>query len=251
MKFRLTLVLLLVLAIPFALTLHARAATTSGTAAPATAATTLTADAKPNAKANTGAGISDNGLTATTDATNSTPSVAVQVEKVFDDDASISRRVALREAGFVNKIDAAAQLKVAQKCTAAQPKVKKIKDANELVTTDRITAYSQLLTQINDILTRAQAQKLKTADLQTAYTSLDNKVISLEQSMRAYRETLVDLTAMNCKDDPVGFKATLEDARSNQTNVVNAIKELRDFLTTTVKPAVEALKTQVASTGGQ
>jgi hypothetical protein len=63
--------------------------------------------------------------------------------------------------------------------------------------------------------------------------------------LATYTQTISDLGSMDCVTDPLGFKATLESARTQRDLVAKDAAAIRSYLTDTIKPTLQEIRTSL------
>jgi hypothetical protein len=139
----------------------------------------------------------------------------------------------------------AVKLRIENRCVAAQALVKGKTTANTAITKTRVAAYSAIVTELQSLATAASAKGADVTTLQSEITTLQTKITAFNTANATYQQALTDLGALDCKTDPVGFKAALEAARSDQTAVFTVAKDIRTYINDTIKPTLKTLKTSL------
>jgi hypothetical protein len=176
--------------------------------------------------------------------------IAVPTDIIPNDDTSILQRITIRKKESGLQLTDAIKTHLAQTCQAAQTKLKAFNTANEKSVGDRMKAYNAWLEQLQNLVDRGTMQKLDVAALKNDEAQLKAKIVTFQQELTPYREALTDLSSMDCKSDPTGFKVSLDSARQLVSNAANAASDIRNFVNSTVKPDINKLKTAIDNAGG-
>ena len=143
--------------------------------------------------------------------------------------------------------------KIKIRCGIAQANLRNLQARINQVQTTRATAYKN----IGDILTNLRnslnEQAFETTTLTSVIDTYNSKVTDYANNMNAYKQAVDDAVAVNCAEDPHGFKGALETARLYHDKMVPLITDIRTYVTNTVKTTLLQIKDQLASgrtTGG-
>lgn len=157
-------------------------------------------------------------------------------------------RAALEEAPNTTE-----QQRIKLRCLAVQTNLKAFDARVQTVQTKRGEAYDTILAKLNELLTNLQNQAFDTTQLQQNVTALTEKTDNYDATMKTYVQALDDLTVIDCAKDPTSFKAALEVARTDHDKLRTSISDIRTFVTNTIKPQLQAIRTQLEAgqvTGG-
>lgn len=143
----------------------------------------------------------------------------------------------------------AVKTRIIERCVAAQAIVKTKITNNSAITTARAAAYNQIVKDLQAIVTKAASatNPVDTTTLQANITVLQTKITTFTTANTTYQQALTDLSVLDCKTDPTAFKAALEVARTDQLAVLTSAKDIRTYLTGTVKDTLKELKTKLDS----
>ncbi len=131
---------------------------------------------------------------------------------------------------------------IGEKCVAAQSNLKAHRLAKTPIMDKYSEHYDKITAKLDETSTQLKADGIDTTALDADIATLKTKITTFKTSITTFKQALVDLNALDCKTDPTGFKASLEAARTAQTAVLTASKDVHAFLRDTVKPALQALK---------
>ncbi len=175
-------------------------------------------------------------------------SSALTTTSTSDDSSGRPARVEAYKKALKETITAAAKLRIAERCVEAQKVVKVKKAKNVVAITARTKAYDTIVTRLTALSTAAAAKDADVTVLNANITELKAKIFTLKTASTTFQQSVTDLSAIDCKTDPIAFKASLETARTNQMAVSNAATAIRTYLKDTVKPTLKALKAALEST---
>ena len=132
--------------------------------------------------------------------------------------------------------------KIALKCEGAQTVVKTRKSVNQKADEARNKVYTRVIAKLESLVANLKAKDVDTASLETIITELRSKVALYATAQSAFQQSLLDLSSLECKTDPEGFKAALETVRTNQQSVFRSAQDIKAYLKDTLKPELVKLK---------
>lgn len=188
----------------------------------------------------------------TTDTTTQTrPPTSEEVAKKL---ADMKMRLAENKAALKTKLDTMAVKRITTKCKAAQGLVKGAETSANAISTNRAKAYTKISEAVQKLIDKLKANGKDTTEIEAAQAVAKTKADALSAAMTTYELTLSDLHDMDCATDPTTFQATLEKARTQREAIKVAATDLRTYISTTLKAAINKLKTQAENsatkTGG-
>lgn len=194
----------------------------------------------------------DSTTTTTTDTSTQTkPLTAEEAAKKL---ADMKMRLAENKAALKTKLDAATLKRITAKCKAAQGAVKGAQTSANAVNASRVRAYTKIFDAVQKLIDKLKANGKDTTEIEAVQAAAKAKSDTLSAAMTTYELTLSDLHDMDCATDPTTFQATLEKARTQREAIKVAATDLRTYLSTTLKTALNKLKTQAddaaTTTGG-
>lgn len=166
--------------------------------------------------------------------------------KKNDNPEARAARVETYKKNLKETLTAAVKTKITEKCVGAQGVVKEKHTSNQALAAGRIKTYNAFVTNLEKLSERSEEKGGDVTAINNDITVLNTKIAAYNTANETYQNSLNDLSALDCKTDPVAFKAALEAARQNHTAVGVIAKDIRTFLTTTVKTDLQALKTSLA-----
>jgi hypothetical protein len=176
------------------------------------------------------------------------PVSAGAVAATTDDTASRTTRVEAYKKALKDTLTTAAKTRITERCVAAQALIKTKITNNTKVADARQAAYDVIVIDLQTVMTEATAKKVNITLLQANVTALQAKVTAFNTANTTYAQALTDVSALDCKTDPTAFKAALEAVRTDQAAVLTAAKDIRTYLTDTVKVTLKTIKTALSAT---
>lgn len=143
--------------------------------------------------------------------------------------------------------------KLKLRCSIAQANLKNLQTRLNQVQTTRATAYKNISDILNNLQKSLNDQAFETTDLSSVIKTYNAKVADYTNNMKIYKQAVDDAVAVNCVNDPHGFKGALETARLYHEKMVPSITDIRTYVTNTVKTTLVQIKDQLSSgrtTGG-
>jgi hypothetical protein len=140
---------------------------------------------------------------------------------------------------------------ISDKCVSAQEIVKKKQDDNNAAETSHLEIYNTIVTNLQALSTTLASKGVAVKTLNIEIASLQLTIKNYIADDSAYKQALNDLALLDCKTDPVAFKATLEDARTKQKIVLSDAVAIRSYLSNTIKTTLVAIKDTVKTDAAQ
>ena len=187
------------------------------------------------AEDSTGGSGSDSSQTETT--TTKTPTA--------EQTAEMKKRLEENKAKLKTKVDEALKKRITSKCKPAQALVRSAETSANTVTENRSKAYAKINDKVLGLIEKLKAADIDTTELEKAQQAAKAKAEALATSMKTYQQTLTDLRDMDCVADPTAFAATLETARSQRQTVKTLATELRTYISTTLKQAIQKVRAEL------
>lgn len=146
------------------------------------------------------------------------------------------------------KLASAEKKKIQGKCQASQGKMSSITGRFKGIETSRTQVHDNLVTRLNSLNEKLKAKGVVTVELEAGIAVLNTKIATFNTDLAAYKQSVTDLKALDCKTDPEGFKATLTTARTNLETVRADAKAVHTYLNETIKPLLKTLRDKVEET---
>lgn len=161
-----------------------------------------------------------------------------------------TERIAERKAALKTKLTAAQQKRIQARCKSAQGKITELNAKSANAQQTRLKVYSEVTTRLNDLQTKVAAQGVDTTALKTQLSELQTKIDTFQTDVKVYSNAVADTAALDCVADPTAFKASLDASRSALIKVREDAVAIRTHLNQNVKPAMVAIKTELAKESG-
>lgn len=157
----------------------------------------------------------------------------------------MNARVEKQKAEFKVKLATAEKLKIELKCSAAQGLIGSVKGRIKGIETSRGEVYKNVVDHLTDLSAKLKAKNVDTTALDADIAVLKTKIATFNTDLAAYKQSVTDLVAISCKQDPAGFKAALLAARANLDKVKKDAEDVRAYVTGTIKPLLVQIRSQV------
>lgn len=131
------------------------------------------------------------------------------------------------------------------KCKGAQSVVGKLQQKFGSKAKPRTEAYANLQERLDSLIIKLQTHEVDTSKLEEQITELKTKIEKFTNDLETYKQAIVDLKDVACKDDPAGFQAALEAARVAHDALKDDIKAIRTYLVGTIRPTLQSIKQQM------
>lgn len=143
--------------------------------------------------------------------------------------------------------------KIKIRCGIAQANLKNLQARINQVQATRATAYKNIADILTNLRNSLNEQAFETTTFTSVIDTYNAKVAEYTANMNIYKQAVDDAVAVNCVNDPHGFKGALETARLYHDKMVPHITDIRTYVTNTVKTTLQQIKEQLVSgrtTGG-
>lgn len=140
--------------------------------------------------------------------------------------------------------------KIQDKCQAAQGKMSGVTGKVNGIEASRTQVHKNILDRLNNAVVKLKEKGVNTTQLETEITALTAKIETFNTDLAAYKQSVTDLKAEDCKTDPEGFKAALTAARTNLEKVRADAKAVHTSLKETIRPLLTELKKQAGTAEG-
>jgi hypothetical protein len=164
-----------------------------------------------------------------------------QTEPVSRPDTREARIKELKEK-VTTKISAAEERRVAARCNAAQTIVGNLQTRLNKVVENRREKYTNLTAKFLELSEKLKAAGVDTTELDAALGEIDVNVASSLETIDSYNESLTDLTAMNCEEDPSGFKLMLDEARKQRSEIVALQGAFKSSINDSIRPLLQNIR---------
>lgn len=168
--------------------------------------------------------------------------VKTESTETAEDKVAREKRLKEKKDALKAKLTATQEKRLKERCAGSQGTLRSFTAKVKGIQTSREKVYSNLVNRLTTLQTKLKAQNVDTAELDAEITALNTKIEAYKVDLAAYQQTLADLAAMNCTEDPAAFKASLESARTALQKVHQDAKDIRAYVKDTIKPTLEKLK---------
>lgn len=169
---------------------------------------------------------------------------AGDMPQVVKDDAdrtklrdTLAERLADYKENHEDAISDAREKIITRKCEAAQSKVMAFQTRVEAAKTRRETVYTNIMSKLSDIATRLGNNEVDVMELNSLLTTANEMYSQLAADFDSFITILGDIVDIDCVDDPGGFQAALEAARSNAADLKTEVQTFHTYLKEDVKTA--------------
>ncbi len=128
------------------------------------------------------------------------------------------------------------QTRLKTRCKNAQGKLSSLKGRINGIATSRTEIHTNILTHLNDLVTKLKAKGVDTTTLEADVAVLKTKIETFNTDLTAYQLAVADLVKIDCTEDPDTFKSALLAARDALDKVKADAKDVRTYLKDTIKP---------------
>jgi hypothetical protein len=154
-------------------------------------------------------------------------------------------RLEVRKQKHQLRLSFAEERRLNMRCKASQGKMRSLEGRIQGIETSRTRVYGNLLSRLNSLAERLEAQGLDVAELNEHVGELGEMIDEFNAQLAEYKQVVADMAAMDCEEDPEAFKASLEEARVLLGDLRNHSREVRAYVLETIKPTLQALKAQL------
>ena len=145
------------------------------------------------------------------------------------------------------KLDEASKKRIMAKCKPAQGKAKGAETSITAIIESRDKAFNKISEAVQKVIDKLKAAGKDTTELEADLAVAKQKSAVLTADIATYRQTLAELQALDCVTDPTAFQATLVTARLQRDTAKAAAVDLRTYISTTLKTALNKVKSQLES----
>lgn len=160
---------------------------------------------------------------------------------------TLADRIAEHKAAVKAKITNAQKLRLKAKCKASQGKVSSVTGRIKGLETSRAQVYKNITNRLNKLSEKLKEKGIDTTKLNTDITVLQEKIDTFNTDLAEFKQTVSDLSAMDCEADPEGFNAALVAARTARQQVHTDGLDVRVYLNDTIKPLLKTIRAELAT----
>lgn len=152
--------------------------------------------------------------------------------------SSLEQRVEQRKKERAITLDEKASDRIVDRCVNAQGKIRSIRGTYTGASNNRTNVYKDVDAKLWIIIGSLKLIDKDTFKLEQQRLDLLKQINAFDNSAAQLRQTLDDLAAMNCKADPVGFKALLDTSRLYNAQVRSSFITIRSQIIDHIKPTL-------------
>lgn len=160
--------------------------------------------------------------------------------------STLEQRIDQRKKERNVSLDPKDQARLINSCVGAQAKVRTLQQQTVQATDKRTKLYRQIDARLWIMVGKLKLAQKDTFEFEKQRTEFAQRAAAFEAVAQNYKQTLDDLALVNCKADPVGFKALLDTARLYQTEIRKSSVNLHDYVVNTIKPSLSAFAADLA-----
>jgi hypothetical protein len=154
----------------------------------------------------------------------------------------VKKRIEERKARVKPQLNTAAKQRIAARCKGAQGKLQgfttKVTESNK----QALERYGAYITKVETLEQTLADNGTKSTELLSQIAETKAKYETYKQAVDSAKQSASDASAIDCAKDPEGFKAALEDARSQATKIRESRIDLKQYIQKTLRATLQSLK---------
>jgi hypothetical protein len=157
---------------------------------------------------------------------------------------TLEQRIDQRKKAYKAQLSAAQQQAIKTKCSLAQTTIQDLQTKDTAAATARRETYTDLATQLNDVIGQLKKMGVDTTQLETSQKQFNDAINIYLTDAVAYRTATNDAVVMDCAKDPSGFEANLmalRQLRSQLAIEAANIKVVRPALIKSINEAKQSM----------
>ncbi len=155
---------------------------------------------------------------------------------------TIAERIQQRKDALKIKLTAKQTASLKLRCKASQGVVSSLSGRVKGIETSRAEVYGNITDNLTKLATKLQNKDIDSNELQGEINTLQTKIANYKTDLSAYKLAVDDLSSLDCQADPTAFKTTLEAARTARQKVEDDVKDIRTYVTDTIKPTLAKIR---------
>lgn len=167
-----------------------------------------------------------------------------------DTETTLEERVNTRKNARSLRLSAAQQARLRSRCQAAQGLLTAYEARVKTLERNRVNAYDKIHDHLTSLLERLNGQ-VDTAELTAAIENLEAQVTAFQQHLNDYHQVITDLAAMDCTADPTGFRASLDTAKEQRSDLLSESAVIRTYIQDTLRPILQDIKAELQANRGE
>jgi hypothetical protein len=170
----------------------------------------------------------------------STTSNGIVTPKDPSASTTMPQRIQQRKNSLASQPSEARKQIIIKNCALAQSGMQDIKTKDKVWAKKRSDTYTSLATQLATTIDHLERQHIDTAKLKAAQSIFAKSINQYLSDSIVYKTAMDDVVVMNCVPDPVGFHATLENARNMRGKLSKDAKAIKNALPDLTKALADA-----------
>lgn len=164
-----------------------------------------------------------------------------------DQKQKMEQRVKERKDAAKLRLNNAEQTRIKNRCANAQGVVRNVEGRINGIQTSRTQVYGNLVDRLTKLEARLATKGVDTAELKTQITTLQEKIEKFNADLAAYKDAVADVAAMDCANDPIAFKASLEAARTARQQLKVDGADIKTYVNDTIKVTLKTIRQTLSS----
>ena len=156
--------------------------------------------------------------------------------------AEIKKRVEERRNKVKPTLTNAETTRIKDKCASAQGKTNLLQNKLRDTYNPFQNRYDAYVKKLDSLTKKLETEGKDVTELKAQTATLAEKYAAFQAQLELLRVSAADLTAMDCKAEPNGFKATLEELRTQLKATQASFKEVNKYAKETIKATLQGLK---------
>lgn len=152
--------------------------------------------------------------------------------------SSLQQRITQRKAERQLKLDDLTKSRLESQCVYAQGKLRTLTDSYSTSSNNRDGVYRSIDAKLWIIIGSLKLINKDTFKLEQQRQEYLKRVQAFENQSTQFQQAINDILAMNCKADPVGFKALLETARLYNAQIRSSFIGIKSYLIDQVQQTI-------------
>lgn len=131
------------------------------------------------------------------------------------------------------------------RCSVAQSNVKNVETHVATVQEKRTKAYDAINKSLSTLTTVLKAKSIETTKLEAESKNFKTKTDQFNSDLKTYKQAVDDAANVNCSQDPLAFRASIEEARVYLTKLISEVTDIRSDVNNLLKPALNDVKSDL------
>ena len=152
--------------------------------------------------------------------------------------STLSERIAQRKKERGVRLDLANTQRVQGTCTGTQGVFRGYSDSYSSMTDNRDKVYGTIDAKLWIIVGSLKLVNKDTFKLEQQKLAYDKMFQQFDNQTAQFKQTVSDITSMNCKADPNGFMALVQTARLYNAQIRQSFKNIRNQVVNNLNPTI-------------